>query len=148
MRRIALFCVVVGLLLVGIWMHWESPVSRFAVKRFIMSSGNPGDRSYWRGLFTRHPRSYLPLHLTGNQDTDYILMEYAKIRLSELRSANDTIHGIQFVWTDSLTYGEFIHVLDVPEIEHMPIYMVFGDSLWITRVYRVPDTPHPPMLNL
>lgn len=114
------------------WASRSTPAPRYAVKRIIMPDYyDPSPCGLTRAALDRSPRDYLPLRLTGDPDTDNILFAYAQIRLAEIKRTHDTLHGVKFFWSDSVTYGTVISALDVPEIEDVKVYMLYADSLWM-----------------
>jgi hypothetical protein len=82
---------------------------------------------------------YSEVRLRGDEDTDHILMQYAAIRIAEIYRAGDTMNGVKFIWSDSLSYGEFQQVWILAGM-HAVAYMVYGDSLWVLKLDNLPDT--------
>ena len=66
------------------------------------------------GLTTFPPaRDYLTLELTGNTVTDKIKLDYAQIRIHELETSADQIHGINIHFADSAKYRSVVKALDI-----------------------------------
>ncbi|HTJ11544.1 MAG TPA: hypothetical protein VL547_05955 [Dinghuibacter sp.] len=117
------------------------PPQRYSVKRIAMPDYyGKSFHGFTRQSLDQHPRDYLPLRLTGKPDTDNVLLAYARIRVAEIRNAHDTLHGVKFLWSDSVTYGTVMTALDVPGIGEIKTYMLYADSLWILNTDYVVDS--------
>lgn len=82
-------------LVVLTWISRDGPAPpRYSVKRLTMPDYyDPSPNGFTRKTLNQHPRDYLPLRLTGNPDTDKVIFAFAQIRLAEIRTAHDTLHG-------------------------------------------------------
>ena len=139
--KILILTVLLSLVASGTGGCGRKPGMHEAIIKLNWPSDNPSEgRYYWRNWLNRNHRNYLVLRLTGNPDTDDILLGYAHIRIGEILQNLDTVNGVKFVWNDSLTYGEFIRALDVPRTEDVQVYFAFEDSLWMLNTKTPADT--------
>jgi len=68
-----------------------------------------------KGLFANPApiRDYLSVELTGNAVTDKIKLDYAQIRIHEIETSADQLHGINIRFTDSTKYRSVVRVMDM-----------------------------------
>lgn len=86
------------------------------------------------GNLRRHPRHFLDINLTGNADTDRVLMAYSTIRIREIFKKGDTVNGVKIIWNDNFTYGDFLKILDITDSARAKAWMVYEDTLWVVNL--------------
>ena len=102
------------------------------------------DRIY--GLTELPPeRDYLTFELTGNAVTDKIKLDYAQIRIHEIGTGADQIHGINIHFTDATKYRSMIKAVDMLIQEKLNILWLWHKKdIWCFAIPpRTTDTPAP-----
>lgn len=83
-------------------------------------------------------RDYLDLLLTGNNADDKIKLDFARIQISKILSANDGTKGLHFRFGDSSQYWTFVKAVDILRSTNAKTYMVLDKDLWF---YHFPPDP-------
>jgi len=81
-------------------------------------------------------RNYLEIVLTGDYHNDSCKLAFAKIRIEEIVSSNDSINGIHFCFGEQTEYWEFVVVIDNLRQEGAKRYAPFDNDVWF---YCVPE---------
>ncbi|HSC53755.1 MAG TPA: hypothetical protein VLC98_09050 [Phnomibacter sp.] len=83
-------------------------------------------------------RNYTDIDFTGNEKSDKIKLDYAQIKIREILSANDSVNGVHFKFSDSSKYWAFVKSIDVLRTEGAKTYMPLDNDLWF--YHFPPDT--------
>jgi hypothetical protein len=67
-------------------------------------------------------RQYLDINLTSNQDSNYLRMQFGVLYMREINLKKDSVHGVVFHYSEKTTYDDFVKLLDLFEINDLPIY--------------------------
>lgn len=80
-------------------------------------------------------RNYTDILLTGNTEYDRIKLEFARVRVREIFSVNDSLHGLHFQYGDSSQYWTFVKTVDILRAEGAKTYIPIDNDLWF---YYIP----------
>lgn len=75
-------------------------------------------------------RSYLKIVLTGNSSTDKIKLDFAGLYIKDLLERKDTTAGVNFKFSDSSTYGEFVYVRNLMELLKVRVFLACKNDFW------------------
>jgi hypothetical protein len=83
-------------------------------------------------------RNYIDIILTGNDKTDKVKLDFARVRIGETLAANDSVNGLHFHFSDSSKYWTFVKAIDILRAEGAKTYMPLDNNLWF--YHFPPDT--------
>ncbi|MBE7171954.1 MAG: hypothetical protein INR73_15305 [Williamsia sp.] len=83
-------------------------------------------------------RNFTDIFLTGNTKWDKIKLDFARIRIREVLSANDSLNGIHFQFGGNSRYWSFLKAVDILRTEGAKRYVPLDKDLWFFHV--PPDT--------
>lgn len=81
-----------------------------------------------------HPdKKYTTIHLTGNNHTDKIKLDYTQLLIRELVASQDTSIGIHFHFSDESKHWTLIRAIDICRIEKARIYIPYENDMWVVN---------------
>ena len=80
-------------------------------------------------------RQYLTVTFTGDTCTDQIKLKFGQIYIRELLNNKDTIHGIDFHFSDHSRFSTFVEVLDICTIEQATTYAASDSGYKVYYIY-------------
>ena len=90
-------------------------------------------------------RKYTDINFTGDIYDDRVKLAFARIRIEEILSQNDTVSGVHFMFGDSSHYGTFVSTINNLKLENAKVYLAIDNNIWFC--YITPDTTHKPYIR-
>jgi hypothetical protein len=89
-------------------------------------------------------REYAIISISGNDNTDQLLLDSARKRIRKIIYSEDSSTGIHFIFGNQSRYGTFVKTLDILQAEGAT-YMPYKNNLWFyhLRQEKTADTELP-----
>ena len=83
-------------------------------------------------------RNFVEINLTGENEKDNIKLDFARLRIREITSQNDSINGVHFKFGDSSKYWTYVKAFDILTSEKVERYLPINNDIWF--YHTPPDT--------
>ncbi len=74
-------------------------------------------------------RQYLHITLTGKEGSDNVRIAFGELYIREVYANRDTLHGVDFHFSEHSKYAAFVRVLDMANINDIRYYMASDDGI-------------------
>ena len=79
-------------------------------------------------------RNFVEINLTGENEKDNTKLDFARLRIREITSQNDSVNGIHFKFEDSTQYWAYVKAFDILTSEKAKRYLPINNDIWFFHI--------------